>query len=43
MRTLVENILGEKDHTDISVMATFREQVTHAPPVRFVQEVVKNN
>ena len=36
MRTLVENILGEKDHTDISVMATFREQITNVPPVRLV-------
>ena len=42
MRTLMEDILGEKDHTNISVMATFREQITNAPPVRFVQEV-KNN
>ena len=36
MRTLLKNILGEKDDTDISVMATFREQITHAPPVCFV-------
>ena len=24
----MEDILGEKDHTDISVMATFHEQIT---------------
>ena len=42
MHTLVENILGE-DHAYISVMATFREQITNVPPVRLVQEAVKNN
>jgi len=33
----MEDILGEKAHTDISVMATFREQITNAPPVRLVR------
>jgi len=32
----MEDIFGEKDHTDISVMATFREQITNVPPVSLV-------
>jgi len=32
VRALKEDMLGEKDHTDISAMAIFREQITNAPP-----------